>query len=186
MSYKTNYIGCTVIGYRYGKAPEDNDGNYRASYNYRDEYHEPGISLARVLRAAPCQSLAALENAERCKKYYYRGVINGIGSDGEFCLDPATATESTYNEYRSFCATHHALSNDLNAAQEKDLLAYYPIDLDGYRLEIQRNIGLSMLCVELGEDAAFDKFIARNQPRRERIFAQFAKYYYKTKAGGQS
>ena len=178
MSYKSDFIGVEVIGYRYGEAPRDGN-SFRASYNYRDEFFESGISLAGVLRAAPCQSFAVAEKAECCKKYYYRGVISGIGSDGEFCIDPATATESTYAEYRAFCATHHALSNDLNAAREKDLLASFPVDFDGFLAEKWVNPGLCMRCIEGGEDAAFAWFVAKNQPYRDRITAQFAKYYYK-------
>ena len=179
MSYKSAYIGVEVIGYRYGEAPRGSNGKYRSSYNYRDEFFESGISLAGVLRAAPCQSFAATEKAECCKKYYYRGVISGSGSDGEFCIDPATAKESTYAEYRSFCSTHHTLSNELNAAQEKDLLAYYPVDFDGFKAKKWEDIGLCMRCVALGEAAAVEEFVAHNQPPRGRIIAQHAKYYYK-------
>lgn len=179
MSYKKNFIGVEVIGYRYGEAPKDGNGKYRSSYNYRDDFFESGISLAGVLRAAPCQSFAVMENAECCKKYYYRGVISGIGSDGEFCIDPATAKESTCAEYRSFCSTHHALSNEINAAQEKDKLASFPVDFDGFEAEKWVNPGLSMRCIQDGADAAFAWFVAKNQPCRDRITARFAKYYYK-------
>jgi hypothetical protein len=178
MSYKSDFIGVEVIGYRYGEAPRDGN-SFRASYNYRDEFFESGISLAGVLRAAPCQSFAVAENAECCKKHYYRGVISGIGSDGEFCIDPATASETTYAEYRAFCAANHALSNALNAAQEADALAPYPVDAEEIKLQYGFDLAFAGRCLSAGEDAAIEFYAQENRKRRERKQERFSKYYYK-------
>jgi hypothetical protein len=178
MSYKSDFIGVEVIGYRYGEAPRDGN-SFRASYNYRDEFFESGISLAGVLRAAPCQSFAVAENAECCKKYYYRGVISGIGSDGEFCIDPVTAKESTCAEYRAFCAANHALSNALNAAQEADALAPYPVDAEKIKLQYGFDLAFAGRRVSGGEDAAIEFYARKNRKSREQKQERFSKYYYK-------
>lgn len=179
MSYKANYIGYNVVGYRYGVAPSNNDG-YVASRNHRDGYAEPGVSLAGVLRAAPVCSFA-VSGRRTSQKHYYQGTIVGIGSDGEYCLDPATLVEISWAEYRSYCACHHGLSDELNSAQEKDCLAAYPVDLDGFKSEKSRNIAICMRCCTDGEPAAFAWFIEQNQRRRDQIAARFTKFYYKKK-----
>ena len=78
MIYENDIIGIKVVGYRYGKAPKCG-----RSYNYRENHYEDGVSMAQVCYYKPVGSFAA--NGE--KKYYYEGVVSGIGSDNEICHD---------------------------------------------------------------------------------------------------
>ena len=82
-------IGIKVVGYRYGKAPKCG-----RSYNYRENHYEDGVSMAQVCYYKPVGSFAA--NGE--KKYYYEGVVSGIGSDNEICL--SSVKQISYNEYQ--------------------------------------------------------------------------------------
>ena len=77
MIYENDIIGIKVVGYRYGKAPKCG-----RSYNYRENHYEDGVSMAQVCYYKPVGSFAA--NGE--KKYYYEGVVSGIGSDNEIYL----------------------------------------------------------------------------------------------------
>jgi len=81
-------LGKTVVGYRYGIAPECG-----RSYNYRENHYEDGVSMAQVCYCRPINSFAA--NGE--KKYYYKGIISGIGSDNEICI--SDIKRITYKDY---------------------------------------------------------------------------------------
>ena len=89
MIYENDIIGIKVVGYRYGKAPKCG-----RSYNYRENHYEDGVSMAQVCYYKPVGSFAA--NGE--KKYYYEGVVSGIGSDNEICL--SSVKQISYNEYQ--------------------------------------------------------------------------------------
>lgn len=96
--------GLQVVGYRYGEAPESG-----RSYNFRDRFFEDGVSMAQVLYCKPCGSFAA--QGER--KYYYSGVISGIGSDDEICItDIKRISYKDYIEMRkSLIAESNAIVN---------------------------------------------------------------------------
>lgn len=72
-------IGKTIVGYRYGIAPESG-----YSYNTRENERECGVSMAQVGFCKEVQSFAV--SAQVNEKYYYIGEIAGIGGDDEICL----------------------------------------------------------------------------------------------------
>ena len=74
-------IGHTIVGYRYGEAPEGG-----RSWNYREQEWEPGVSMAQVGFDKEIGSFAISEAAESRDKYYYVGTICGTGGDDEICL----------------------------------------------------------------------------------------------------
>lgn len=89
-------IGKTMIGYRYGKAPESG-----YSWNYRENTNECGVSMAKVGHMNELGSFAVMNLRDnKVKKYYYIGVIAGEGGDSnEICLTNLKAI--TYREYCS-------------------------------------------------------------------------------------
>lgn len=86
-------IGKTIVGYRYGKAPESGK-----SYNYRENKYECGVSMASVGYDKEIGSFAVSGSKDR-KKYYYIGEICGTGSDDEICLE--NVRQIKYNDYVS-------------------------------------------------------------------------------------
>lgn len=114
MIYENDIIGIKVVGYRYGKAPKCG-----RSYNYRGNHYEDGVSMAQVCYYKPVGSFAA--NGE--KKYYYEGVVSGIGSDNEICL--SSVKQISYNEYQKMkksLITESNLITNFYADQKKRLL----------------------------------------------------------------
>ena len=114
MIYENDIIGIKVVGYRYGKAPKCG-----RSYNYRENHYEDGVSMAQVWYYKPVGSFAA--NGE--KKYYYEGVVSGIGSDNEICL--SSVKQISYNEYQKMkksLITESNLITNFYADQKKRLL----------------------------------------------------------------
>ena len=114
MIYENDIIGIKVVGYRYGKAPKCG-----RSYNYRENHYEDGVSMAQVCYYKPVGSFAA--NGE--KKYYYEGVVSGIGSDNEICL--SSVKQISYNEYQKMkksLITESNLITNFYADQKKRLL----------------------------------------------------------------
>lgn len=83
-------IGKTIVGYRYGIAPESG-----FSFNTRERIAEPGVSMAQVGFGKEIQSFAV--SAQSNKRYYYVGQISGEGSDDEICL--VNVKRITRNEY---------------------------------------------------------------------------------------
>ena len=114
MIYENDIIGIKVVGYRYGKAPKCG-----RSYNYWENHYEDGVSMAQVCYYKPVGSFAA--NGE--KKYYYEGVVSGIGSDNEICL--SSVKQISYNEYQKMkksLITESNLITNFYADQKKRLL----------------------------------------------------------------
>ena len=114
MIYENDIIGIKVVGYRYGKAPKCG-----RSYNYRENHYEDGVSMAQVCYYKPVGSFAA--NGE--KKYYYEGVVSGIGSDNEICL--SSVKQISYNEYQKMkksLITESNLITNFYADQKKGYL----------------------------------------------------------------
>lgn len=114
MIYENDIIGIKVVGYRYGKAPKCG-----RNYNYRENHYEDGVSMAQVCYYKPVGSFAA--NGE--KKYYYEGVVSGIGSDNEICL--SSVKQISYNEYQKMkksLITESNLITNFYADQKKRLL----------------------------------------------------------------
>jgi len=96
-------IGMTIVGYRYGVAPECG-----RSYNTREQEWEPGVSMASVGYCREFGSFAANANAEE-GKHYYIGVIAGFGGDNEICLEDVE--EITAEQYEESLATYKEQSN---------------------------------------------------------------------------
>lgn len=84
-------IGQTIVGYRYGKAPENGK-----SYNYREGCYECGVSMACVGYDKEIGSFAVSGSNDR-KKYYYVGQICGTGGDDEICLE--NVKQISYRDY---------------------------------------------------------------------------------------
>lgn len=84
-------IGKTIVGYRYGKAPEGG-----RSWNYRENEWEPGVSMAQVGFDKEIGSFAVSGSEDR-GRYYYLGTICGQGGDDEICL--SDVEEITRDEY---------------------------------------------------------------------------------------
>lgn len=82
IDYPKDLIGKKVVGYRYGKAPED-----ERSYNHRENKKENGVSMAKIGHAEESQLFATQNLKEKgVKKYYYEGIISGTGGDDEILL----------------------------------------------------------------------------------------------------
>lgn len=79
MTTLQDIIGKTIVGYRYGIAPESG-----YSYNTRENDRECGVSMAQVGFCKEVQSFAV--SAQVDVKYYYIGEIAGTGGDDEICL----------------------------------------------------------------------------------------------------
>lgn len=59
-------LGKTVVGYRYGIAPECG-----RSYNYRENHYEDGVSMAQVCYCRPINSFAAMVKRNTTTKGLY-------------------------------------------------------------------------------------------------------------------
>lgn len=94
-------LGITVVGYRYGIAPESG-----RSYNFRDGFYEEGVSMAQVLYCKPVGSFAA----NGSKKYYYKGIVSGTGSDNEICI-----TDISNITYKDYIQLRKSMINESNA-----------------------------------------------------------------------
>lgn len=100
-----NLIGKTIVGYRYGKAPECG-----YSYNYRENRRECGVSMAQVGCYREYYSFAISEASSDRKKYYYIGEIAGTGGDDEICL--SNVRQITYREYLQLRKETKDVSNE--------------------------------------------------------------------------
>lgn len=87
-----NIIGKTMVGYRYGEAPESG-----CSRNYQTNSDEPGVSMAQVGYMCEYNSFAISEAAEHRRKVYYIGEVAGFGGDDEVCL--TNVKRISYKEY---------------------------------------------------------------------------------------
>ena len=96
-------IGMTIVGYRYGVAPESG-----RSYNTREQEWEPGVSMASVGYIREFGSFAADANTEE-GKHFYKGVIAGFGGDNEVCLEDVE--EITAEQYEESLAAYKEQSN---------------------------------------------------------------------------
>lgn len=86
----------TVVGYRYGEAPEGGK-----SWNYRENEWEPGVSMAQVGFDKEIGSFAVSDAGTSRKKCYYIGTICGTGGDDEICLcDTHRITRDEYLRLR--------------------------------------------------------------------------------------
>lgn len=85
-------IRATVVGYRYGRAPESG-----VSWNHAENKPEPGISMAQVLTMPENTGFATL-SYRTCQRFYYEGQVAGYGSDDEITI--SDAREITFAEYK--------------------------------------------------------------------------------------
>ena len=97
--------GQTIVGYRYGEAPENG-----RSWNYRENQYEPGVSMAQVGFDKEIESFAVSDASNR-KKFYYIGTICGQGGDEEICL--SNVRRITRNEYLSLRKEMVEVSNQV-------------------------------------------------------------------------
>ena len=101
----TDLIGKTIVGYRYGEAPESGH-----SWNYAENKPEPGVSMAQWGYFKECGSFAVSEAASNRKKYYYIGEIAGEGGDDEICL--INARRISYRDYLRLRKETKEVSNE--------------------------------------------------------------------------
>lgn len=97
-------IGKTIIGYRYGKAPEGG-----RSFNTLTRSYEAGVSMASVGYNAEVGSFAAMANEQEGKYYYIGEIAEETGGDDEICLN--NVRELTKEEYESLLPQYTAISN---------------------------------------------------------------------------
>lgn len=108
-------IGKTIVGYRFGKAPESG-----YSWNYAENCREAGVSMAAVGYAPECRSFATSDAKSSRRKFYYIGEIAGEGGDDEICL--ANVKRITYREYLTLRKETRHVSNDyINAICDRKL-----------------------------------------------------------------
>ena len=98
-------VGKTIVGYRYGEAPESGH-----SWNYAENKPEPGVSMAQWGYFKECGSFAVSDAASSRKKYYYIGEIAGEGGDDEICL--RNVKRITYRDYLRLRKETKDVSND--------------------------------------------------------------------------
>ena len=98
--------GKTIVGYRYGKAPE-----VGRSWNYRENKWEPGVSMASVGFDKEIGSFAVTEAGTSRKKFFYIGIICGTGGDDEICL--SNIRRITRNQYFALRKEMVAVSNQV-------------------------------------------------------------------------
>lgn len=96
--------GLTIVGYRYGEAPESG-----RSWNYMTNSSECGVSMAQVGYDKEIGSFATSEARNR-KKYYYIGEICGTGGDDEICLKNVVRIS-----YREYCQKRKEMIENSNA-----------------------------------------------------------------------
>ena len=102
---KDKLIGRTIVGYRYGEAPESG-----FSHNFQTNEDECGVSMAQVGYLDEYGSFAISEAASRRKRYYYIGVIAGFGGDDEVCL--TNCKRISYREYLGYRKQMKDVNND--------------------------------------------------------------------------
>lgn len=108
-------IGKTIVGYRYGKAPESG-----RSWNYLEDCFEPGVSMAQVGYYKEYCSFAISDAASRRKRFYYVGEIAGLGGDDEICL--TNIRHISYKDYLRLRKETKQVSNDyVNAKCDSDV-----------------------------------------------------------------
>lgn len=111
----SDLIGKTIVGYRYGEAPESGH-----SWNYAENKPEPGVSMAQWGYFKECGSFAVSEAASNRKKCYYIGEIAGEGGDDEICL--TNVKRISYKEYLKLRKETKEVSNDyINALCDRKL-----------------------------------------------------------------
>ena len=101
---KDKLIGQTIVGYRYGEAPESG-----RSYNYQTNERECGVSMAQVGYLDEYGSFAISEARSNRKKCYYIGTIAGFGGDDEVCLEDCK--KITYREYLAYRKQYKETNN---------------------------------------------------------------------------
>ena len=99
-------LGQTIVGYRYGEAPENG-----RSWNYRENEYEPGVSMASVGFDREMGSFAISDAGANRKRYYYIGTICGTGGDNEICL--SNVRRITRKEYLALRKEMVAVSNQV-------------------------------------------------------------------------
>ena len=82
-----------VVGFRYGKAPENG-----ASWNYAENKPEIGVSMASAMGLPESEGFATLEAKKSRKPFYYEGDAVGFGGDGEIIMK--NIKEITPTEYQ--------------------------------------------------------------------------------------
>lgn len=102
-------IGLTIVGFRYGLAPEN-------SWNYAENKPENGVSMASC-GYYPETLRTKVEFGDR-KRYYYIGIISDTGSDDEFLMK--NLKKISYKQY---------LFHKKNMIEESNLLVDYLCDL---------------------------------------------------------
>lgn len=112
-------IGQTIVGYRYGEAPESG-----FSWNYAENRNEPGVSMAQVGYYREYNSFAISDAASNRKRYYYIGEIAGEGGDDEICL--TNVRRISYKDYLRLRKESKQVSNDyVNAICDRSLRSIY-------------------------------------------------------------
>lgn len=110
-----NLIGETIVGYRYGEAPESG-----YSWNYAEGHREPGVSMAQVGYFKEYGSFAVSDAESSRRKYYYIGEIAGEGGDDEICL--TNVRRISYKDYLRLKKETKQVSNDyVNALCDRKL-----------------------------------------------------------------
>lgn len=108
-------IGQTIVGYRYGEAPESG-----YSWNYAEGRPEPGVSMAQVGYYKECASFAVSEADASRRKFYYIGKIAGEGGDDEICL--SDVRRISYKDYLRLRNELKQVSNDyVNAVCDRKI-----------------------------------------------------------------
>lgn len=144
-------IGKTIIGYRYGKAPEGG-----RSFNTLTRSYEAGVSMASVGYNAEVGSFAAMANEQEGKYYYIGEIAEETGGDDEICLN--NVRELTKEEYESLLPKYTAISNAVaNAYYNRSANVAskgYDIDLESAKAKRDaaiREIDSSKIVDENGE-----------------------------------
>lgn len=96
--------GLTIVGFRFGEAPESGK-----SWNYMTNSAEDGVSMAQVGYDKLIGSFATSEASKR-GKFYYIGEICGTGGDGEICLENVVRIS-----YREYCQKRKEMVEQSNA-----------------------------------------------------------------------
>lgn len=161
-------IGKTIIGYRYGKAPEGG-----RSFNTLTRSYESGVSMASVGYNAEVGSFAATANEEEGKFYYIGEIAEETGGDDEICLN--NVRELTKEEYESLLPQYTAISNAVaNAYYNRSAnVASRGYDIDLERAKAKRDAAIreidsSKALDENGEPRVFyhgTNWDALNEPK---------------------
>lgn len=119
--------GETIVGYRYGEAPESG-----RSWNTRENCYEPGVSMASVGYLEEIRSFA-VEAYGGEDIHYYRGrVVAETGGDDEICLEDVE--EITREEYETLLPRYRETSDRLaNAGYNRS----YRVACMGYDINLE-------------------------------------------------